>query len=53
MELDLLQLNIYFDKENLIEAEEELQYLQKNNIEANYFLDDNYYHITGNLKRLR
>lgn len=31
-----------FDKENLIEAEKELQYLQKNNIEVNYFLDDNY-----------
>lgn len=31
-----------FDKENLMEAEKELQYLQKNNIEINYFLDKNY-----------
>ena len=31
-----------FDKKNLIEAEKELQYLQQNNIEINYFLDANY-----------
>ena len=31
-----------FDKENLLEAEKELQYLQKNNIEINYFLDEDY-----------
>ncbi len=31
-----------FDKENLIKADKELEYLQKNTIEANYFLDSSY-----------
>ncbi|SDX63844.1 DNA processing protein [Lutibacter oricola] len=31
-----------FDKENLIEADKELKYIQQNNIEVNYFLDENY-----------
>ncbi|MDV7186483.1 DNA-processing protein DprA [Lutibacter sp. TH_r2] len=31
-----------FDKKNLIEAEKELKYLQKNKVEINYFLDENY-----------
>ena len=31
-----------FDKENLIEAEKELNYILKNAIEVNYFLNDNY-----------
>ncbi len=31
-----------FDKENLMEADKELEYLQKNAIEASYFLDSNY-----------
>ena len=31
-----------FDKENLIDAEKELEYLKKNNIESYYFKNDNY-----------
>ncbi|MCF6182655.1 DNA-processing protein DprA [Lutibacter sp.] len=30
------------DSKNLIEAEKELKYIQKNNIETSYFLEDNY-----------
>jgi DNA processing protein len=35
-------LKYLFDKENLIEAENELKYLKKNSIETSYFLEKNY-----------
>ena len=37
-----LSLKNLFDKENLIEAEAELKYLQQNNIETLYFTDNDY-----------
>ncbi|MDD3722790.1 MAG: DNA-processing protein DprA, partial [Lutibacter sp.] len=37
-----LSVKNLFDKGNLIEAEKELRYLQKNNIETLYFTDKNY-----------
>ncbi|MGV8946759.1 MAG: DNA-processing protein DprA [Lutibacter sp.] len=40
--LGVLSVSHLFDKSNLQEAETELNYLQKNNIEALYFTDKNY-----------
>ena len=37
-----ISVNNLFDKENLIEAEEELKYIQNNHIQTLYFTDKNY-----------